>query len=261
MAATTNQTIKIIPETYQAAQGLKFSETKGASALAYAGKTGEEYQFPDGKKWQVTNTHIDDNTAFRAIVLKPLSAGDNRRILAFGGTDLGGGIGGAIKDVWTDAKQVLQYRPTQYRQAKELAAKYNGQFGNNVTLTGHSLGGGMASYAALMNLMRATGVNSAPLSIYSNGLLGHIDIPDVYLEDGGGLKGKVFRSNIPSITQYNVPGELVSGSETFGLGRQPGIKITITGGDVTPILNVITNHLLNNAGPEAALPVKVKSVN
>lgn len=256
--AATNQKIRIVPERYPAAQGLKFSETKGASALAYAGKTGEEYQFPDGKHWQVTNTHIDDNTAFRAIVLKPLSAGDTRRILAFGGTDLGGGLRGAVGDLVTDVKQVMQYRPTQYRQAKELAAKYNGQFGNNVTLTGHSLGGGMASYAALMNFMKATGVNAAPLSIYSNGLLGRIDIPDVYLEDGGGLKGKVFRSNISTITQYNVAGELVSGSETFGLGRQPGMKNTITGGDVTPILNVITNHLLNNAGPEAALPVKIK---
>jgi Protein of unknown function (DUF2974) len=260
MAATTNQTIRIIPERYPAAQGLKFSETKGASALAYAGKTGEEYQFPDGKHWQVTNTHIDDNTAFRAIVLKPLSAGDNRRILAFGGTDLGSGLIGAARDLWTDAKQVMQYRPTQYRQAKELAAKYYGEFENDVTLTGHSLGGGMASYAALMNYMRATGVNAAPLSIYSNGLLEYIDIPDFYLEKkDGSLRGsKVFRLNIPSITQYNVPGELVSGSEIAHLGAQPGIKITITGGDVTPLLNVITNHLLNNAGPEAALPVKIK---
>jgi hypothetical protein len=70
-----------------AARGLLFSETKGASSLAYTARQGEVYRFPDGKEWQVAAVHQNGLTGFRAIELQSTDPADQRRILAFAGTD------------------------------------------------------------------------------------------------------------------------------------------------------------------------------
>lgn len=75
-------------------------------------------------------------------------------------------------------------------QAAAFADKRKHNAGSeNVTLTGHSFGGGLATYASIKTGLQATTVNSAPLALTDLG--------------GNTLSGDV--RNNPNITHYYVP--------------------------------------------------------
>ncbi len=218
------------------AQGLKFSESKGASELAYkkeGAKTGDVYEFPDGKKWQVADVKDDPKTGFRAVALKSLDPNDKRVIVAFSGTD-------ESKD-WTKANIPNQFGiPTkQYSDAVEFAKKWQATDGSNVRLTGHSLGGGLASFASIKTGIPATGINSASLAI--------------------NRQGNIFTPK-NNITQYYVPGEVLStriGTIGFSPSR-PGNGIPVAGaGSILNPRNVVNNHYLENVAPKIPMPKKV----
>jgi alpha-beta hydrolase superfamily lysophospholipase len=109
------------------------------------------------------------------------------------------------------------------------------EHGNNLILTGHSLGGGLAAYASMRNGgIAATGVNSAPL----NG---------VTL-----LSGALGNRGTQNITHYNAR-EFVSRSP----GVQPGQRINVpsrNGG----IGGFFSNHALGNTAPDVPLPTRVR---
>ncbi|WP_340621050.1 phospholipase [Xenorhabdus siamensis] len=69
-----------------------------------------------------------------------------------------------IKDFMASIRQGLGYNEKQYNQAVELAQAALKAFGENVIFTGHSLGGGLASMAALTTGKPAVIFNSAGVS-------------------------------------------------------------------------------------------------
>lgn len=215
-----------------AAQGLKFSETKSAADLAYDASVGEVYRFPDGKQWQVVDVQDDAKTGFRAVALKPTDPNDSRVIVAFAGTRDG-------RDWRANIGQGLGLPTGQYRQAVEFAEKWEASNGNNVILTGHSLGGGLASYASIKTGLRATAVNSAPLA------LDHLGFNPLAAT---------------RITQYYVPGEALSVlNRNNPLDIRPGNGIAVQGRySIFDPRSIGRNHSLDAVAPDIPAPVKVR---
>ncbi len=214
-----------------AAQGLEFSETKSASDLAYKGsgsKVNDVYEFPDGKQWKVVEVEEDPNTGFRAVALKPLDENDERVIVAFSGSDEGGD--------WDDnIKQGAGIPTAQYGQAVDFAEKWKASDGDNVILTGHSLGGGLASYASIKTDLPATAVNGAPLALNNLGL-----------NPFDALR----------ITQYYVPGEALSVvNAANSRDIRPGLNIAVQGKDsILDPRSIGSNHSLDNVAPDITAP-------
>jgi len=218
--------------TPPAAQGLAFAESKGASDLAYDAELGETYEFANGTQWTVIDVEDDAQTGFRAIALESTDPADDRVIVAFAGSDDGA-------DWVNNIEQGLGLSADQYEQADAFAAKWKEAEGNNVRLTGHSLGGGLASYAAIENNLHATGINSAPLAANHVGL-------------------NPF--DWARITQYYVPGEALSIlNEANPLDFRPGLNIAVEGeGSILDPRSIGSNHGLANVAPDIALPVEVE---
>jgi hypothetical protein len=221
-----------------AAQGLKFSETKSACALAYKGsnsKVGDVYQFPDGQQWKVVDVQNDPKTGFRAVALKPLDPNDKRVIVAFSGSDEG-------KDWGDNLKQGAGLPTAQYKEAVDFANKWKASDGNNVILTGHSLGGGLASYASIKTDLRATAVNSAPLA------LDHLGLNPL---------------DALRITQYYVPGEALSVlNKANPLDIRPGFGIEVQGrNSILDPRSVGSNHSLDNVAPAIPAPKYIGNFN
>lgn len=213
-------------ESFPPAQGLYFSETKGASLLAYNAVVGETYRFPDGKQWQVAELYETTLTGFRAVLLKT----DGKTILAYAGTNPK-----SIADIATDIAQATGDLPAQYTQAVSRAATCKAKASGNFFLTGHSLGGGLAAYAGMMTRTPATTVNPAPLN-FTNAAAASII------------------GNSKLVTNY-IAGvaEVVSASQGFLIGN----KIHVTPGESNPLKGFFTNHALENAGTGVDFPVKV----
>ena len=87
-------------------------------------------------------------------------------VLAFAGTEL------SIKDMTANAVQAVGMTSGQYRFANQLALRAQEHTPKNYTLqfTGHSLGGGLATTAALVTGLNATIFNAA--GIHPNSLMG-----------------------------------------------------------------------------------------
>lgn len=221
-----------------AAQGLKFSETKSASDLAYKSanaKVNDVYQFPDGKQWKVVDVKDDPNTGFRAVALKPVDPNDVRVIVAFSGSDEGVDWGDNIK-------QGVGLSTAQYDEAVDFANKWKASDGDNVILTGHSLGGGLASYASIKTDLHATAVNSAPLALNHLGL-----------NPFDALR----------ITQYYVPGEALSVvNKANPLDIRPGFNIAVQGRDsILDPRSIGSNHSLDNVAPDIPAPKYIGNFN
>ncbi len=221
-----------------AAQGLRFSETKSASALAYKGsnsKVNDVYQFPDGKQWKVVDVKNDPQTGFRAIALKPLDPQDKRVIVAFSGSDEG-------KDWGDNVKQGLGLSTAQYKEAVDFANKWKASDESRVILTGHSLGGGLASYASIKTDLPATAVNSAPLA------LDHLGLNPF---------------DALHITQYYVPGEALSVlNKANPLDIRPGFGVEVQGrNSILDPRSVGSNHALDNVAPDIPAPQYVGNFN
>ncbi len=214
-----------------ASQGLEFSETKSASEIAYKrnnAKIGDVFEFPGGKRWKVADIKDDAKTGFRAVALKSVDENDKRVIVAFAGSDEG-------RDWDDNLLQGAGITPKQYKQSLDFANKWKASDGNNVILTGHSLGGGLASYASIKTNLHATAVNSAPLA------LNHIGLNPF---------------DAHRITQYYVPGEMLS---VVNVGNQtdirPGFGIPVQGQDsIYDLRSVISNHSLDHVAPDIKEP-------
>lgn len=86
-------------------------------------------------------------------------------MLAFAGTDL------FSKEDWKNNGQQGTGILTsdQHKQALQLTSKLQNQYGDNLSLTGHSLGGGLAIYAASKTGLSATTFNAAGLHKWNTG--------------------------------------------------------------------------------------------
>jgi pimeloyl-ACP methyl ester carboxylesterase len=68
-------------------------------------------------------------------------------------------------DWMTNIKQGVGLVPDQYDRAAQLVAAAKSKYGDRVVVVGHSLGGGLATYAALSNHVRAQTYNAAGLGL------------------------------------------------------------------------------------------------
>jgi hypothetical protein len=93
-------------------------------------------------------------TGFRAAIYQDAN-GDH--VLAFAGSN-------DIKDWLNNAEQGLGLDSAQYDEAVALATEAKAAFGNSLAITGHSLGGGLASIASLATDSAAVTFNAAGLN-------------------------------------------------------------------------------------------------
>jgi hypothetical protein len=103
----------------------------------------------------------DANTGFQAVIYQNNHSGEV--IVSFRGSDTG-----SLSDIQTDwldtnLAQGVGYTPDSYMQGAELARTIKAGF-ENVRLTGHSMGGGVANYAAILNNLDYFAFNAAGLS-------------------------------------------------------------------------------------------------
>jgi hypothetical protein len=143
----------------------------------------------------------DPSTGFRAAIYQD-AKGDH--VLAFAGTDPKSG-----KDILNDAEQAAGLPARQYQQAAALANQAKTAFGNSLVLTGHSLGGGLASAASVATdsaavTFNAAGVNNNTL----RQLVPGADVGTLKQEADDGL-----------VRRYAVKGEILTGEQQTGLGR------------------------------------------
>lgn len=83
--------------------------------------------------------------------------GSGHYVLAFAGTD-------SVSDALTDVYQGVGLSTHQYEHGRRLAGRLHDAYGDDLVMTGHSLGGGVASYAALSTGNAAVTFNAAGLS-------------------------------------------------------------------------------------------------
>lgn len=95
----------------------------------------------------------DKSNGFRAA----LYTNGQQVVLAFAGTNDG-------QDVITDICQAIGLKTSQYSQAVNIARTTKKVFGDKLVVTGHSLGGGLASVAALASRTFAVTFNAAGLA-------------------------------------------------------------------------------------------------
>lgn len=160
--------------------GLTFREVLGLASMAYSGasKKGLCYKIPTNtavaseKVWQVYDVFegvdykfrfFNKAASYRAILVNRL---DNLefKILVFSGSDSPFSDWG---DWWMDnAGQAYNGTSTQYMKARKLAGEINPNM-----MIGHSLGGGLASYASIHTGIKSLTVNPAPLNVSVSGAL------------------------------------------------------------------------------------------
>lgn len=248
------------PGNVPAAPGqLSLVESKGVSSVAYDAKhTGEVYRFADGSAWRVEQVQDNEgffDTGFKAVAMRrvvPDGAGfkddptDNRVAVGFAGT-------GGLNDVDDDLDQGTGLMPEQYRQGLNFLNEVRGGDAarncETVTATGHSLGGGIASYVSVQTGVPATAVNAAPLA--------KNNIPN----DAGSYDNQ--------ITQYYAKGEVLTDLDNVNpLDARPGQHVEVsarfaeTEGDGpfaagANIVPSIKNHMMGNTAPEINDPVKI----
>ena len=139
------------------------------SAAAYSGATGEDVTKNDvtaklPKKLRDAAWRADEVTSnesgLHAVLFKNSNSGEY--VLAFAGTAL---TFTQLQDLTTDINQAVGLKAQQYEEAIQLAKALKDDLGDDaeskIRFTGHSLGGGLASAAALVTGIKAETFNAA----------------------------------------------------------------------------------------------------
>lgn len=166
------------------------NKARGAlQMLEFAEASYTSEQTPNG--WSRLEEHAKDS-GFNAVVFRA----EPHIIIAYRGSELGS------SDWVTDGELTAGEFPEQYAQAMELAESIKDRYPNDeIKLTGHSLGGGLATVSALHSglsstVFDATGINN---NIYQN----------LINEKGEAL----VKLNAKLITNFNLEGEFVSDTD------------------------------------------------
>lgn len=186
------------------------------------------------KQLSTVNATLDmvapKDSQFRAEVYfpDPDVLGPNAKpVIAFKGTDPGN-----YQDLLADVSQSRGWKSDYYKRAVELTKKVSAATGGNVKATGHSLGGGEASAAAIVTGIQATTFN--PAGVHEN---------TVALYKKTRAQGK-------HVVDYIVEGEILNGAQD----NSKKIGAALLG--VNPALgaNILANPLPTHVGKEIPLP-------
>ncbi len=170
----------------------------------------------------------DPGTGFRAGIYRD---GDGHYVLAFAGTSDG-------KDWLANVEQGLGLSAAQYREAATLARQAKAAYGDNLVITGHSLGGGLAATASAETDTAAVTFNAAGV---------HDDTLRSLGLDPGAVKTD---AEAGQIRAYSVDGEILSAIQDH---RGAVLGALAAGGAlINPLLGgVAAGTLLNNDLPPA----------
>lgn len=159
---------------------------------------------------------VDPSTGFYSALYR--SEIDGSYVLAYRGTQM------ATWQDWVHGNsQSLGVKSAQYTQAVEVAQLVQGVHGDNLTFTGHSLGGGLASVASLSTGRPATTINAAGVSPASDLWFSldrdqADDLIDAYRVDGEVLTGIQEGSPVSAVapdalgTRHELPAVNADGS-------------------------------------------------
>jgi hypothetical protein len=139
---------------------------------------------------------------FQAALYQDYADAENHYVLAFAGTDATD-VNDIIEDIW----QGLGWQAVQYPAAMELADSISRVAifsGSNTTITGHSLGGGLASAASVVAGLPANTYNAAGL--HPNTLLAR-DINGDFVTD---INGNYVEQYPGSQARYDNPFGLIT---------------------------------------------------
>lgn len=153
-----------------ASAAFMYAVSAGVNKIATGGKNNVTEE--DKKAAQVAHCAYQDKQCSLDVYKNPNNdsgfkyvthkSEDGTLYVGFAGTDTD-----SLKSFWADVKtnimQGLGLKTAQYEKAVQLATELTGN-GQNVIFTGHSLGGGLASAAAIASGSRAITFNSAGLS-------------------------------------------------------------------------------------------------
>lgn len=154
----------------------------------------------NGNRVNIDPATLDDpSTGFRAAIYQNAQG---QYVVAYAGTDPS-----EFPDIRADASQAFGLETKQYDQAIALAKRAEAAFGDgNVAFTGHSLGGGLASAAALATGASAVTFNSAGLS---NGTLRELGFNPNAVRAEAADSGQIRRYTVDSdpltLAQQDVP--------------------------------------------------------
>lgn len=150
------------------------------------------------------------DTGFRAGIY---TDGDGKYVVAYAGSN-------DVQDWITNARQGIGWDAKQYDQAVQLARDAQQAFGENMVITGHSLGGGLAATAALAT-------DTAAVTFNASGV--HDDtLRDLGL-DPATVKGDAENGQI---RRYNIGGEVLTAAQEDvpllnGIPDAPGHEINL----------------------------------
>ena len=130
------------------------------------------------------NEFSDSESGFSATLFRNTETG--QYVLGFRGTD-------EALDFVSNAQQGVGISSEQYERAVRLACQVDSEVDGNLSFVGHSLGGGLASAAALATGQDAQTYNAAGLS-----------------EGERGRIADQFGRQTPNVTAYYVEGEILS---------------------------------------------------
>lgn len=189
--------------TLQGADGV--TGTKSGEELLAAGwdrlePEGDHLVDDNGNRVEIDPASLEDSASgFRASIYRN-DAG--QVVVAFAGTDPS-----EMPDIGADAAQAFGLETTQYNKAVDLAKKAEVAFGDgNVIFTGHSLGGGLASTAALSVDATAVTFNAAGPSNDTLRDLGFSpNETRAELEDSGQIRHYIVDGDPLNLAQSGIP--------------------------------------------------------
>lgn len=142
-----------------------------------------------------------ENISYSSGFYAALFTNGSKMVVAFRGSELG------TSDWITNGIMIQEQLPEQYRQAIDLALYVRNRYAAyDVSYTGHSLGGGLSTAAAM--------TSGDPAVVFDSAGLANIVVDEIKSEHAArGLSGDTWLVNARGITNYNMEGEFVSDSD------------------------------------------------
>jgi hypothetical protein len=172
-------------------------------------------------------------STFAARVYASGTGADTKYVIAFRGSQ-------SKSDFVADVKQAFGGGTDHYQKALEIGDKLT-RSGANVTLTGHSLGGGLASATAVASGRDAVTFNAAGLS-------------DATIRNANQIRTNAGVANAGKVDAYFVRGEILSAVQGGGDRLIGGLL----GGPIGSILGDVPEAYGNRIGLDGVRPSEVK---